>query len=101
MGSSDQLTSTLASVNRMIGAARNTVKIFAEVLHHQCRIAGASTNIHTSTASFSDPKDSDQISMAKKVDSREAAARKAAEEATRRALEKKKLEDEKTKKEND
>ena len=37
------------------------------------------------------------MSMAKKVDPREAAARKAAEEATRRALEKRKLEQEKEK----
>ena len=56
--STDQLTSTstLASVNRMIGAARNTVKTFGEVLHHQYRIVGASSYIHSSSASFSDPK---------------------------------------------
>ena len=33
-------------------------------------------------------KESDQMSLAKKVDPREAAARKAAEEATKRALDK-------------
>ena len=37
------------------------------------------------------------MSMAKKVNPREAAAKKAAEEATRRALEKRKLEQEKEK----
>ena len=40
---------------------------------------------------------SDQSSMAKKIDPRDAAAKKAADEATKRALEKKKLEDAKAK----
>lgn len=39
-------------------------------------------------------KESDQMSLAKKVDPREAAARKAAEEATKRALDKKRKEEE-------
>ena len=47
--------------------------------------------------SFQLLKDSDTMSMAKKVNPREAAAKKAAEEATRRALEKRKLEQEKEK----
>merc|ERR1711913_206927 len=48
----------------------------------------------TSTSRLSDDKKvSDQASLAKKIDPKEAAARKAAEEATKKALEKKRIED--------
>merc|ERR1711997_115967 len=48
----------------------------------------------TSTTRLSDDKKvSDQASMAQKIDPKEAAARKAAEEATKKAIEKKRIED--------
>merc|ERR1711874_680561 len=50
--------------------------------------------LSTSSARLSDDKKvSDQASLAKKIDPKEAAARKAAEEATKKALEKKRIED--------
>merc|ERR1712001_628541 len=57
--------------------------------------ASTSRNFVTSSIRLDDKDDkvSDQANLAKKVDPKDAAAKKAAEEATKRALEKKKLED--------
>merc|ERR1712066_857437 len=51
------------------------------------------TLLTSATRLSDDKKVSDQASMAKKIDPREAAARKAAEEATKKALEKERVED--------
>lgn len=73
------------------------LKVYNSRAINECRQVTSNTRwIRTCAvqlAGDNDKKVSDQASMAKKIDPKDAAAKKAAEEATKRALEKKKLQE--------
>merc|ERR1739838_92435 len=88
------LTINKISTPTMLGCQK---QLLAEEL--SCSL-GRTRGLVTSAVKLSDDKKgADQASLAQKIDPKDAAAKKAAEEATKKALEKKRKEDAKTKEE--